>query len=144
MIHNPNDLLLEEIYKSAKMGMQATHLVAEKTENSAQRADIRQQHENYHRIAESAGEHLVKKGALPGENNVLEKAALWGSIKLNTLAGASPTRISEIIINGCNMGIVEISKKMNEYNEAEFFAKELGRTFIRKSEEQIDLMKSYL
>ena len=143
-MNNSNDLLLEEIYKSAKMGMQATSLVAEKAENSAQRADIRRQHDNYHQIAESAGEHLVKKGSLPGENNVLEKAALWGSIQLNTLTGASPTRISEIIINGCNMGIVEVSKKMNDYREADFFAKELGHTFIRQSEEQIDLMKSYL
>lgn len=144
MVNNQNDQLLEELYKSAKMGMQATRTVAEKTENQHQRSDIDHQHDMYHRIAESAGERLAKKGNLPDENSILDKAVLWGSIQMNTLTGATPTKISEIMINGCNMGIVEITKKMNDCREADDFTRKLGTEFIKHSENHMSNMKNYL
>jgi len=144
MTNSQGDRLLEEIYKSAKMGMQATKLVSEKTENHHQRSVIDQQHSVYHRIAESAGERLAKKGALPGENNILDQATLWGSIQMNTLTGATPTKISEIMINGCNMGIVEMRKKMNDCSDADDFTRKLGTDFIEHSEHHMNDMKEYL
>ncbi len=144
MFNHSSEQLLEEIYKSAKMGMQATKQVAEKTENNSQRADINRQNNMYHRLAESAGERLAKNGQLPGENSVMEKAALWGSIQMNTLTGVGPSKISEIMINGCNMGIVDITKKMNDCRDADSFSQKLGQEFIKHSEENIENMKAYL
>jgi 23S rRNA U2552 (ribose-2'-O)-methylase RlmE/FtsJ len=48
----------------------------------------------------------------------LTKAAAYLSINLNTLADKTPSRISEMMIKGSTMGVIDMTKKLNEYSSS--------------------------
>ena len=63
---------------------------------------------------------------------------------MNTLADASSEHIAEILINGSNMGIVEMTKQMNRLPDADAGAKRLAEEFLRGEQRHIEELKSYL
>ncbi len=74
----------------------------------------------------------------------MKKAMLWGSVQMNTLMDSSPTHIAEMMINGTTMGIVDMTKKLNQLDEADAGAKKLAEEFIRGQQKSIEVLKQHL
>ena len=69
---------------------------------------------------------------------------LWGSIQMNTLLDSSEQHIAEMMINGTTMGIIDITKKLNELEQPKAKEKEIAEEFIENSQAYIDMWKNYL
>lgn len=144
MISDQNNNLLEEIYKATKMGLEATQLIIPKVEDTSLREDIRSQRDCYEDFADKSEAMLEKRGKQPQEKGMMQKATLWGAIQLNTIKDTSPEHIAEIMINGTTMGIIDLTKKLNDLDDSDAGAKELALDYLKSEEEHIDALKKHL
>ncbi len=144
MLNSDTTGLLSGIYKLARTGMQASKTVIEKTEDSRLREELSAQYINYFKTANEAESLLVEEGITPNDNGSMTKAIMWGSIQLHTLGNVSTSHISEIMINGTTMGIIDLTKHLSEYKNADEASKNMAKNFIHKEECYVDELKQFL
>ncbi len=81
----------------------------------------------------------------PSKEKMMEQTMLWGSIQMNTLLDSSEQHIAEMMINGTTMGIIDMTKKLNELEQPKAKRKkEIAEEFIENSQAYIDMWKNYL
>ena len=61
-----------------------------------------------------------------------------------TLADRSDAHIAEIIIRGATMGVIEMTKSLNAYGDADPHARGLASRFVVRQNEAIDRQKAFL
>ena len=144
MTGDQNTLLLEEIYKGAKMGQQAIDFILQKNDNKSFANQLSDQYRGYMKIATQAHQSLLAEGSTPKDANLMKKGMLWGSVQANTLIDASTQKLAEIMINGSTMGVIEMTKKLGDNADASPTTKSLCKNFIQQEEQNIDALKSYL
>ena len=136
--------LLGAIYKASKMGMQVTKTILDKSNESELKNDIMNQYETYSKTARHAGQELIQHGIVPEDNGLLSKAALWGSIQLNTLGSTNLSQISEMMINGSTMSIVDLTKKLHDSTDITKDVNHFAKSYIKNEEKNIETLKKYL
>lgn len=139
-----NQNLLNEIYKATKMGLDATKLVIPKVEDESLRSDMEQQAKNYKGMNNKAKAMLREDGRLPEDRGPIKKALLWSSVNLNTMMNKKPDHIAEIMINGTTMGIIDMTKKLNQLDYADAGAKQLAEDYLTNEQQNIEIMKKHL
>lgn len=144
MINSDTTELLSGIYKLARTGMQASKAVIEKTDDCKLRKELSEQYMNYFKTANDAESMLMQEGILPSDNGLVTKTVMWGSIQLHTLGHVSTSHISEIMINGTTMGIIDLTKHLGECKDASEKSKSMARDFIRDEENYVDELKQFL
>lgn len=144
MVTNQNTQLLKEIYEASAMGMEATKLVLPKVTDESLRGDIERQAQKYKGLAVKTEKMLAKQGETPDAEPAMKKAMLWGSVQMNTLVDSSPTHIAEMMISGTTMGIIDMTKKLNQLDEADAGAKKLAEEYIQGEQKNIELLKQHL
>ena len=110
---NPGEELLQAVYKNAKMGKETLTTVIGKTKNEQVRAELTSQLESYHGFESEARNKLMQMSQNPKEPSVMAKLPADISIKMSTLMDSSDSKIAEIMIDGYNMGIIELQKSLN-------------------------------
>lgn len=139
-----NANLLKEIYKATKMGLKATQLIIPKVHDEPLREQIERQGEDYKGIAVKAESMLKKTGEKPHSKCEIKEAMLWGAVQMNTIVNKKPTHIAEIMISGTTMGIIDMTKKLNELDTADAGSKKLAEEFIQNQQKSIDELKKHL
>jgi hypothetical protein len=143
-IHQNEDLLTE-LYRASFMGRDAMRQILPRITDSGLRREAQQQEIGYLTFL-NRSQKLLKQ-----ENKPLhrpeswgKRAALWGSVQLNTLKDSSNGHLAEMMVNGINMGIVKMTKKLNDFPESGEETKHLTKNFLRQQEQQIENLKKYL
>ncbi len=136
--------LLNEIYQSAQTGIRAAKIMMDKTENKPLKDELISQYKDYTGISAIAEKNLTENNILPKDINPITKATMWGSVQLNTITDKTPSKICEIIINGTNMGIVEMTKNLHRFTNSDSNSQNLAKEFIKNEEYHIDRLKGML
>jgi hypothetical protein len=136
--------LLDRIYKASKMGMEAAEALIPKVHVEPLREQIEFQEDNYKETAAKAKAMMRQDGRLPNERAPYQKAMLRSTIKMHTLMDSSPRHIAEMMINGTTMGIIEMTKRLNEENDADIDARWLAENYLENEQNNIEELKSYL
>jgi len=144
MISTENKQLLEGIYKSSKLGMDATELIIKKSDSKPLIKTLEAQFNEYHGMAREAGAILSKKEVLPCEASNITKLISWGSIQLNTLADTSVSNVASVMIDGSSMGIKEATKLLRTNEQAEMSSKNLCKRLIEQEQNNIERLKKFL
>lgn len=131
--------LAEEIHKASKMGMLASQIVMTKTQDKNLQYDLNRIITVYRGISDKAQKLLPHNGK-DSEN----EPVIWGAVDLTALPESSPTRISEILINGCTIDIVEMTKMINEDESADPSLKILAKELTEADQNAIEALKKYL
>lgn len=139
-----NNQLINEIYRATKMGQQAINAVLPRVSNPKLREKIESQGNAYGRIAAKSYRMLSERQVEPEKESMMQKVGLWGSVQMNTMIDRSSTHIAEMMINGSNMGITDITKKLNDLPKADAGARELAEEYLHCEEKHIESMKKYL
>ena len=144
MVENQNIQLLKELYQASHMGIEAVNMVSPKVEDEGLREEIERQRQTYKGLAVKTEHMLARAGETPDSEPAVKKAMLWGSVQMNTLMDSSPSHIAEMMINGATMGIVDMTKKLNQLDEADAGAKKLAEEFIHGQQKSIEVLKQHL
>ena len=74
----------------------------------------------------------------------MAKAMSWMKINMEMLMHESDKTIASLIIDGCNMGIKQLTGYLNQYKNADEKAKRLAKRLINEEENLSDSLKKYL
>ena len=76
--------------------------------------------------------------------NPMQKAMGWMSVEMSTLTDRSNSKISEMMLQGTNMGIIEGTKLWNQNPNVSENVKNILKDFISFQENTVEKLKKYL
>ena len=141
---NINLTILNQVGKAARMGLSSINFVSEKTNDEKMKEELSTQYAEYGKILDKVNTEFEKYGEIPEEEPVMYKMMSWTGVQMNTMTDKSPSHISEIMIQGNLMGIIDSQKLLNNNPEMEQNTKNILNEFITLQNNNIEQMKKYL
>lgn len=141
---NENEInVLDELNKGACMGQDAISFILDKVENPKLKKVLDEQYQKYQtitdRISKIYPEYSNKE---PHETSAMNKAMTWYGIEIRTLMDSSTSKITELLLQGTNMGIIEGRKLLNHKGNKEVH--KLIQEYVDMQEECVEKLKSFL
>ena len=136
--------ILNELNKGIKMGMDSISNVSEKVQDDRLKKDLKYQYDKYNEILNRVNDELDNYDDFPKELNPMQKAMGWMSVQFNTLDDKSNSKISEMMLQGVNMGIIEGVKLLNHNPDTDKNIKNILNDFIKFQENTVEQLKKYL
>ena len=85
-----------------------------------------------------------KIGEIPDDTPISQKVMGWTGIQFNTINDTSNSKLSELLIQGYDMGIIKGVKLLNNSPEASKTVKNILNNFISLQEDSINSLKKFL
>ena len=136
--------ILNEVHKGITMGMASLELISEKTEDQNFKNDLSYQYNEYQNSLNDVNEKFKENGEIPDDVPLNTKVMGWTGIQMNTLKNSSTSKLSEILIQGYDMGVVKGVKLLNESPDASEPVKNILNGFISLQENCINRLKKFL
>ena len=106
-MENQNLNILDEVNKGATMGMDAITIISEKVKDNEFKKVLETEFDKYnqiyHRVNELYNNYSDKE---PHETNAMNKMMTWYGIQMKTMADDTTSKLSELLMQGTNMGII--------------------------------------
>ena len=136
--------ILKEINKDAKMGMDSITMVNEKVQDEKFRKLLDNQHNEYQNIFDRTQELLVQNNEDMKDVPSMQKAMAWTGIQMNTMNDKSNSKLSELLIQGNDMGVIKGTKLLNEASFTTPEIENLLSDFVRLQDKNVDDLKKFL
>ena len=136
--------ILKEISKDSKMGMDSINMVGEKVQDEKFQKLLNEQHNEYQNIFDRTQEILKQHGETIEDVPKMQKMMGWMGIQMNTINDKSNSQLSELLIQGNDMGIIKGHKLLNGSNFTTPEIENLLSDFVRLQEKNIDDLKEWL
>lgn len=109
---------LAEVYRNAQLALTSIADILPGVEDAEAMRALHEQHEAYEQFSAKAAVLARDKGLELKEPNLLKKAMMWGSIKMNTLTDNSRAHIAEMMVQGTVMGITALRTTAGELSSS--------------------------
>ena len=135
-----------EIYKNTKMGADAVINLLPHVRDDGLRSAMTRQLDGYEKYATRAAMHLTEEGVTPKEENWLTRLSARIGMAFNTMLNDSGSHIAEMMVEGSNMGITDLTKLLNHYESVGGVeeAVRLAHEVIAFEQHNLEVMKRYL
>ena len=110
--------ILNEVHKGITMGMASLELISDKSEDPNFKNDLSYQYNEYQHSLNDVNEKFKENGEIPDDVPLNTKVMGWTGIQMNTLKDSSTSKLSEILIQGYDMGVIKGVKLLNENPDA--------------------------
>ena len=141
-----NDLnILDEINKGATMGMDAISFVSEKVVDNDFKEVLDTEYNKYKKISQRVNDlYSNYTNKEPHETNAMNKMMTWYGIQMKTITDDTTSKLSELLMQGTNMGIIEGRRLLNQHANATPNVKNILNDFVVMQEDSVETLKKYL
>ena len=139
--------LLEYIYQTTDLGKKGLiHLLqALEDKDNKIKKDIEKQLEGYEKLHIETKEKLKENKIKPKDKGPFIELMNKMGVNMNVMMDNSDAKIAEIIIQGLTMGIIEMEKKIKEYeDEVDKEYIKLAKKVLKYQEKCLEDIKEYL
>ena len=144
-MENKNLNILDEVNKGATMGMDAISFVSEKVHDNEFKEVLDVEYNKYKEISNRVNELYDNYSEKePHETNAMNKMMTWYGIQMKTMKDHTTSKLSELLMQGTNMGIIEGRRLLNQNNEADHDVKNILNDFVVMQEDSVETLKKYL
>lgn len=144
-MENQNLNILDEINKGATMGMDAISFVSDKVSDSKFKGVLDTEYNKYKKISQRVNDLYANySNKEPHETNTMNKMMTWYGIQMKTMADDSNSKLSELLMKGTNMGIIEGRRLMNQNTDIAPDVKNILNDFVVMQEDSVETLKKYL
>ena len=144
-MNNQNLNILDEVNKGATMGMDAISIISEKVSDSDFKQVLDTEYNKYKDISRRVNNlYSNYSDKEPHETNAMNKMMTWYGIQMRTIADDTTSKLSELLMQGTNMGIIEGRRLLNQNNEAAQDVKNILNDFVVMQEDSVETLKKYL
>ena len=141
-----NVKVLDEENKGATMGMAAIHFVSEKVGDERFKKVLDVEYNKYKeittRVNDIYSQYTTEKD--PHETNAMNKMMAWYGINMKTMTDQSNSKISELLMQGTNMGIIEGRRLLNNNPSVDTEVRQILDDFVVMQEDSVETLKKYL
>ena len=140
-----NVKVLNEVNKGTTMGMDAISYVSDKVGDERFKKVLDVEYGKYKKIAEKV-DNIYSQYSLkePQETNMMNKMMTWYGVQMNTMTDKSNSKISELLLQGTNMGIIEGRRLLNNNPSIDSEVKQILNDFVVMQEDSVETLKKYL
>lgn len=144
---NENNELLEYIYQNSEMAKFTLEKLLNELKGKDNKIikdveDVLKKYEIYYK---SLKKELKKESIKPKDSSLLSKMGASMGIKKEVISDNSDASIADMLIKGISMGVLDIEKKLSQYDEiANKKTIKLAKEFLKFQQESITQLKKYL
>lgn len=139
-----NIKVLNEIHKGLVMGMESLSVIEPKVTDDSFRNLINSQYNEYTDILVNVNSELSRYNTSGDDTTTMQKVMGWSTIQMNTLMDNSDSKISDMLIRGTTMGIIEGRKMLNNNDKINKTTKDILYNFVSKQEHDVEKLKEWL
>ena len=144
-MENQNLNILDEVNKGATMGMDAISFIAPKVKDDEFKGVLDVEYDKYKKIAQRVDDlYSNYSGKEPHETNSMTKMMTWYGIQMKTMSDDTTSKLSELLMQGTNMGIIEGRRLLNQNDNAAPDVKSILNDFVVMQEDSVETLKKYL
>ncbi len=144
-MENNNLNILDEVNKGATMGMDAISYVSDKVNDKEFSQVLDVEFNKYQKISDRVNDLYANYSSKePHETNVMNKAMTWSQIQMSTMTDSTTSKISELLMQGTNMGIIEGRRLLNQNSNIAPDVKNILQDFVTMQEDSVETLKKYL
>ena len=135
---------LDEIHKGSCMGIDAIDFVIDKVEDNNLKKELKKEYKEYQDIEKRIEKIYPKYNeGEPHSTNAMNKAMTWSGIEMKTMTDKSTSKITELLLQGVNMGIIEGIKILNkkQLNEE---VHDIVSIYVTMQEKNVENLKMFL
>ena len=136
--------IINEIHKGVTMGMSSLEEVSKKSSDQTFKDNLSMQYNTYLDTLNKVNSEFEKVGEIPDDTPINQKIMGWTGIQMNTMNDTSNTKLSELLIQGYDMGIIKGTKLLNQSPEASRSVKNILGEFIQLQQDNINQLKKFL
>ena len=141
-----NVKVLDEVNKGTVMGMDAIKYISPKVGDEKFRKVLDVEYGKYKEIADKVDgiytQYTTQKE--PHETSKMEKMMTWYGINMKTMTDQSNSKISELLMQGTNMGIIEGRRLLNNNPSIDQEVRQILNDFVVMQEDSVETLKKYL
>lgn len=142
---NQNLNILDEVNKGATMGMDAISFVSEKVVDSKFKGVLDTEYNKYKKISQRVNDlYSNYSDKEPHETNTMNKMMTWYGVQMKTMTDDSTSKLSELLMQGTNMGIIEGRRLINQNTNISSDVKNILNDFVVMQEDSVETLKKYL
>ena len=140
-----NRKVLNEVNKGATMGMDAISYVTDKVEDETFKKILNVEYNKYRKTFDKVNEIYSEYGeGEPQEINPMNKMMTWYGVQMKTVNDKSNSKISELLLQGTNMGIIEGRRLLNNNPSIDPEVRKILDEFVTMQEDSMETLKKYL
>ena len=144
-MENKNLNILDEVNKGATMGMEAISVISEKVQNHTFKKVLDVEYNKYKDISRRVNDLYSNYSSKePHEINAMNKMMTWYGIQMKTITDDTTSKLSELLMQGTNMGIIEGRRLINQNENAAEDVKNILQEFVTMQEDSVETLKKYL
>lgn len=141
---NGNAELLNFIYQNSEMGIESLEKLIHISEDDKFKQYLQSQLKEYKLINKSAMEKLNENGYDEKGIGAFTKIQSYVLINMQTIMDKTPSHLSEMLIIGSNMGVIDAIKNIKKYKNAEPSILKLMDDLKKFEENNIEQLKPFL
>lgn len=141
---NGNAEMLNFIYQNSEMGVNTIGQIIELVKEPEFKKQLDSQLAEYEKINKEAKAMLNQHGYEEKGINSFDKLKTYLMINIQTLADKTASHISEMLIIGSNMGVIDAIKNIKKYSEAEKDIVKLMQRLLKFEEDNIKKLTEFL
>lgn len=142
---NDNLNILDEVNKGATMGMDAISYVSEKVKDGDFKQVLNVEYDKYKDVSNRVNKLYANySDKEPHETNAMNKMMTWYGIQMKTMTDDTTSKLSELLMQGTNMGIIEGRRLLNQHNNIEPDVEKILNEFVTMQEDSVETLKKYL
>lgn len=135
---------LNYIHQNAEMGKDTINQLIGISRDEEYKKMLQSQLQEYTMIYDSTDKKLKELNKEAKDINAFSKISTYAMVNLKTLANKSPSHISEMLIQGSTMGIIDLTKKLKEYDDADEEIIALANELLQLEQNNVEECKNYL
>ena len=144
-MENQNLNILDEVNKGATMGMNAISYVSEKVKDADFKTVLDTEYGKYQKISTRVNDLYANYSSKePHETNAMNKMMTWYGIQMKTMTDSTTSKLSELLMQGTNMGIIEGRRLINQNNNIAPDVESILNEFVTMQEDSVETLKKYL
>lgn len=143
---NQNLNVLDEINKGATMVMDAISFISQKVEDNQFKNILKTEYNKYKDISARVNKlyNNFATNKEPHETNTMNKMMTWYGIQMKTMTDDTTSKLSELLMQGTNMGIIEGRRLINQNANVSSDVKNILHDFVTMQEDSVETLKKYL
>lgn len=136
--------VLDELHKGSCMGIDALNFIIDKTDAKEFKEVLKIQKKKYEKIKKEI-EKLYPRYSekKPHETSPMNKVMTWYGIEMKTMTDDGPSKLTELLLQGTNMGIIEGRRILN-HKSLDKDVKKLAEKYVQMQQESVEKLKEYL
>ena len=136
--------LITSLYQNCKTATQSIHDIIPKVNDMQLLQELKTEYDRYLDFIGKCLSFAHKNNKCLPDNNYYEKVKLWTSIKMTTIINKSTRHLTEMLILGTVMGVLQCYKDLHDYADANTEIVEMCQELLKIEEDNFSNLKSFL